>query len=462
MTALKKLNAVMAVEKHGGLLVLDGIHEKAEQIFDFIYAKKKELLFDKDDIAQFVESSDLDQYNMIIIGCPGTNVPKSAFSKLKDYVRRGGWLLTTDWCLKYIIEKIFPGYIAQGGIRTGDAVVKCQLIKPNHPFLEGVLSEIRQEKWSKGDKEDIDEFEWWIEFRSFPIKVLRGDVEILIASWEIEDNWGEAPVLVCFDYGHGKVIHMISHAVLQKGQEKGKYVSALIITNILEHAVSNKIIKAPEIRLESPKAAPQYRDPSEVRLESPKAAPQYTDPSEVRLESPKAAPQYRDPSDVRLESPKAAPQYRDPSDVRLESPKAAPQYTDPSDVRLESPKAAPQYTDPSDVRLEAPKAAPQYTSDYESKHPSEDDWLAPPKSDATSNITPPPLESKGLIGTSIIFESKQKPLVDICVYCLRDFKDFKGRIFLCKECGSFYHENCLTIQLDHGNCKKCGRILLLI
>ena len=41
MTALNKLKEVKAVEKHGGLIVIDGVHEKAEEIFELIYAKKK-------------------------------------------------------------------------------------------------------------------------------------------------------------------------------------------------------------------------------------------------------------------------------------------------------------------------------------------------------------------------------------------------------------------------------------
>ena len=37
---LDKKKVVKAVEKYGGLLVLDGKYEKAEQIFNFIYANQ--------------------------------------------------------------------------------------------------------------------------------------------------------------------------------------------------------------------------------------------------------------------------------------------------------------------------------------------------------------------------------------------------------------------------------------
>lgn len=236
--ALNKKKVVKAVEKIGGFLVLEGKYEKASLIFQYIYAKNKKILEGKQ-INQILDL-DLMQYDLILIGCPGLDVPIEAYPTLKAYVSNGGWLFTTDWVIKSIIEKVFPGYIAPGKDRTEDTVVKCQILKPNHPFLEGVVDEISQEKWAN-DETGFNEFKWWLEYRSFPIKILRPhDVKVLVASWEIKEFWGEAPVLVYFNYGLGRIIHMISHAVLQKGQEKGKYASALIITNVLDEAVSNR------------------------------------------------------------------------------------------------------------------------------------------------------------------------------------------------------------------------------
>ena len=68
-------------------------------------------------------------------------------------------------------------------------------------------------------------------------------MKVLIASQELKSRWGEAPVLVYFNHGpnKGRVIHMISHSHLQKGSQKGKYASALILTNILDEKVSKKM-----------------------------------------------------------------------------------------------------------------------------------------------------------------------------------------------------------------------------
>ncbi|MHA1147773.1 MAG: hypothetical protein ACTSR8_05970 [Promethearchaeota archaeon] len=238
LEALNKKKVVKKVEKTGGFLALDGKYEKTSLIFQYIYAKNKKILEGKQ--IERILDWDLTQYDLILIGCPGLDVPREAYPKLKEYVSNGGWLLTTDWVIQSIIEKVFPGFIAPGKDRTEDVVVECQILKPNHPFLEGVIDEISLDKWADGET-DFNEFKWWLEYRSFPIKILRPrDVNILIASWEIKEKWGEAPVLVYFNYGLGRIIHMISHTVLQKSQDKGKYASALIITNILDEAVANR------------------------------------------------------------------------------------------------------------------------------------------------------------------------------------------------------------------------------
>ncbi len=269
MEALNKKDVVKAVEKHGRILCIDGKFEKPKKVINNMYASEKKIIRPGD-----VMKENLSHWDVIIIGCPGTDIPTSAHRKIADYVVQGGWILSTDWCIRSIVEPIFPGYIRWNDQKSDDTVVACQIMMPDHPFLEGVLGEITQSKWQKGASKDTkkDEFRWWLENRSFPIQVLRyQDVRVLIASWELKQNWGEAPVLVEFDYGQmgGRVIQMISHTHLQKGGEKGKFASALILTNILDEKVSLKvgIKQAP---------GPQYKS----NWDSPQAPsqPQYNQP----------------------------------------------------------------------------------------------------------------------------------------------------------------------------------------
>ena len=359
MEALDKKDVVKAVEKYGKILAISGKFEKPKKVIQHIYASVKRVIKPND-----VLKTDLNQYDLILVGCPGEQIPTIAHSKIKDYVLNGGWILTTDWAIHHIIQKIFPGFIRWNGIKTADAVVACQILEPNHPFLEGVLGEIQQSKWAKQTSANTGkkEFRWWLETRSFPIQILNPDaVRILIASNELKQKWGEAPVLVHFDFGRrgGRIIHMISHTHLQKGGAKGKYASALILTNILDEKISQKMGIGKK---------PQERYISNLEIQ-----------------------------------------------------------------RQQSP----------------------------SQDPLEEQWVMPPQKD--DYVTPTTAGSGiGLSGTSQIIEANDGnfSFSSKCVYCEYDFAEFIGKIYLCKECGAPYHENCLNMQINEGVCKKCNRILL--
>ena len=239
--ALNKKDVVQAVEKHGKILAVSGRYEKPKKVIEYMYASLKKVIKEKE-----IMKEDLNQYDVVLIGCPGSDIPYAAHPKVRDFVMNGGWLITTDWALRSIIENIFPGFLRWNKAKTADAVVACQINEPNHPFLEGVISEIQQSKWQKQSAKNTkkSEFRWWLETRSFPIQILNHQaVKVLICSWEIQNKWGESPVLVEFDYGKkgGRIIHMISHTHLQKGGAKGKYASALILTNIMDEKVSQKM-----------------------------------------------------------------------------------------------------------------------------------------------------------------------------------------------------------------------------
>lgn len=360
MEALNKKDVVQAVERHGKILAIDGDFEKPKKIIQHIYASEKKVIKPKD-----ILKTDLNLYDIVLIGCPGkADALQSSIarSKIKDFVSNGGWLLTTDWCIHYIVDKIFPGFITWNQKRTEDAVVACQILEPNHPFLEGVIGEIQQSKWSKQSTANTkkEEFRWWLETKSFPVKVINSEVRILIASHEIKRKWGEAPVMVEFSYGQkgGRVIHMISHTHLQKGGAKGKFASALILTNILDEKISQKM------------------------------------------------------------SLGTKPEQRYVSDWETQPQQQAPQS------------------------------------------PLEDQWVTPPQQ--SNYITPTTSGSELLSGTSQIIEANDTnfSFASKCVYCEDELIEFIGKIYLCKECGAAYHENCLNLQINEGTCKKCSRILL--
>lgn len=286
MEALDKKDVVLAVEKHGKILAVNGRYEKPKKVIEHMYASLKNVIKEKE-----IMKEDLSQYDVVLIGCPGSDIPYASHPKVRDFVMNGGWLITTDWALRSIIENIFPGYIRWNQAKTADAVVACQIIEPNHPFLDGVLTEIQQSKWQKQTAKNTkkSEFRWWLETRSFPIQIVNHQaVRVLIGSWEIQNKWGESPVLVEFDYGKkgGRIIHMISHTHLQKGGAKGKYASALILTNILDEKVSQKMgiskKRPPGYVADWQQSQPQqqsYQPPLEEQWVSPPPQTNYLTPT---------------------------------------------------------------------------------------------------------------------------------------------------------------------------------------
>lgn len=153
------------------------------------------------------ESTDLRPDQIVFVNCPG-NLSAKALQRLETFVREGGFLFTTDWALRNVLEQAFPGYVEFNDRPTGDEVVRIELLERDDPMLKTVL-------------DANDDPQWWLEGSSYPIRVLNPkQVKVLIRSKDIEQRHGEAPVLVTFDYGEGTVYHMISHFYLQRTETR--------------------------------------------------------------------------------------------------------------------------------------------------------------------------------------------------------------------------------------------------
>ncbi|GAB4316405.1 MAG: hypothetical protein Kow0069_18580 [Promethearchaeota archaeon] len=252
MAQAGKAGIVKKVEEAGRVLAIEGKYEKPKKVLKHCYAKVKEQIRPSD-----VPKVRLEDYDVVIVGCPGSDIPKVGVSKLRDYVyEAGGWLLSTDWVIRTILEYVFPGYVRWNGQKTDDVVIPCQVDDPSHPFLDGLQDIIGpaakkppwtdDASWTKkqaAPKKSSGSFSWWLEDRSFPVEVLNpAAVHVLVSSEELRRRWGAGTVLCYFDVGNrgGRVVHMISHTHLQRGKSKGKLVSAMILTNILDERVALK------------------------------------------------------------------------------------------------------------------------------------------------------------------------------------------------------------------------------
>ncbi|MEE4275394.1 MAG: hypothetical protein V2J16_05975, partial [Thermoleophilia bacterium] len=140
---------------------------------------------------------------LLVINCPG-QVSAHAITRIRAFVEAGGSLFTTDWALKHVIEPAFPGVLAFNERPTADDVVRIEVKDPDNIYLQGVVD---------GQDDPL----WWLEGSSYPIRVVDTErVRVLIASRELGEKYGEAPVAVWFRWGEGEVFHMISHYYLQR------------------------------------------------------------------------------------------------------------------------------------------------------------------------------------------------------------------------------------------------------
>lgn len=175
--------------------------------------------------AERFDKAELRPDQIVFVNCPG-QLSGSAINKLEVFVREGGFLFTTDWALRNVLQMAFPGYVEYNDRPTRDEVVRIELLERDDPLLGTVL-------------DASDDPQWWLESSSYPIRVLdKEQVKILIQSKEIEQRHGEAPVLVSFPYGEGVVYHMISHFYLQRTETRTARHAAPSMTYLASKGVA--------------------------------------------------------------------------------------------------------------------------------------------------------------------------------------------------------------------------------
>lgn len=157
----------------------------------------------------------LDPRQVVIVNCAGTcladNLEGGLNLQLREFVERGGYLITSDWALKELIEPVFPNRIKYNGISTSDDQVEVDQVNSKKIYTRGL------------ENPELKPI-WWLERSSYPIEIIdKEGVEVLLASSEMEDKYQSSPIAVKFNYGLGKVFHVTSHFYLQKSDPKYSY-----------------------------------------------------------------------------------------------------------------------------------------------------------------------------------------------------------------------------------------------
>ncbi len=118
-------------------------------------------------------------------------------------MRKGGWLVSTDWSLANVVERCFPNTVGRKhGQNSNDEVVAVE------PDLNSL--------WAEVVVLGADP-QWWLESASYPIDILdKEKVRVEAASHELMVRYEAPAVAVRFDWGDGHVYHVISHLWLKR------------------------------------------------------------------------------------------------------------------------------------------------------------------------------------------------------------------------------------------------------
>ena len=148
---------------------------------------------------------DWERLQVLLVCCPG-HLPPDALEAIGPWVRRGGYLLTTDWALKHVVEPLFPGTVRHNGQQT--------------PGLRGAGGERRRGRRTPSSRASSSRGATRSggsrARRTRSRSSTRSGCKVLVKSREVGERWGADPVVVTFDEGHGTVLHLLSHLYLQR------------------------------------------------------------------------------------------------------------------------------------------------------------------------------------------------------------------------------------------------------
>jgi hypothetical protein len=211
----EKARVIERARKDGRLLAIRGTRDYVEKVLPYCYASQKIM------INAHTAPPDLGRFDAIFVGCPGRLAVSDWQAPLAEFLAAGGVLLTTDWSLN-LIEKLFPRTIRRKGTAGGKFPLRVRT--PGHPLLEGLS--------------DAENQLWVIESMSHRISVVNPKIaEILLDAPAMGEP---AALLVAFPVGKGLVVHAISHFHLQGSDASGEYISAYILTNVIDEAMPRR------------------------------------------------------------------------------------------------------------------------------------------------------------------------------------------------------------------------------
>ena len=148
---------------------------------------------------------DLSKSKILIVDCAG-NVPAEGLEAIRKFVHRGGYLLTTDWALEGCLQKAIPGFIEWNGDNTSETrVVDARMTGDDPQLTQGTVPNAY----------------WKLDRKSQLMRVIKTEKVVIVAmstQLQAEDSAGLGNLAATFQYGKGRVLHMVGHFDYNSGR----------------------------------------------------------------------------------------------------------------------------------------------------------------------------------------------------------------------------------------------------
>lgn len=144
-----------------------------------------------------IDEAMLAHAKVLVINCAG-EVKRDKLQLVRDFVGRGGYLLTTDWALDNMLVQTFPGYVEWNKAVNHSPIYDADYVKPDPVLGANCVSHAH----------------WKLDESAHLVRVLKpGTVKVLVTSRELAaEDPDHSGVLACgFAFGRGYVLHMVGH-----------------------------------------------------------------------------------------------------------------------------------------------------------------------------------------------------------------------------------------------------------
>jgi len=163
---------------------------------------------------------------MLCINCarkPTAQIKRKLVAKVKSFVNRGGWLITSDWSLEPYLTEGWPQNIevVTTTRRQPNTTVLVSSSDRTSPLLEQVFARRSQTRW-------------WLEEQSTLFRVKNKRTRVLVHSDELMTRYGARAVVIDFESGKGRVLHLLGHFWQKDGNRSGLVAMHRLILNYMQ------------------------------------------------------------------------------------------------------------------------------------------------------------------------------------------------------------------------------------